>query len=472
MTAATPEYETNLAIEEKYSRKREVWEEMKRLNAQPAGEWSAEDKEMFDKLDAEIIQVDVDIKELQERQHREHRMAELEERNDRQIAPDSSTVGEMRAYRENRLPGLSDDSMRLYGLCAWLSPDDATSEMLYAAKRNGLDINKKQVKVNVFNPSTAEYDQLPSVHGGYSSRMLKQAVEERQQATDPGSAGGFTVPQGMMQAIEVALLRVGRPRQYSNVVRTATGREVPWPTTNDTNQEGVIVAENAAVPQQDVVFGQATTKPFMYSSKKVPVSLQLMQDSATNMQALLGRLLGERIARVQARHFTSGTGSGEPRGITIDAPAGVTLTAAGTFTTTQMYDLKHSVDPDYREMGHGWLFADATLAAIKKLKVDDANDARPLWQAGLAAGEPNTIDGDPYYVNQAMPAGATLSAKIMCYGQLNKYIIHDGLQMVLRRLDEVGAENHQVIFLGFMRSDGRLLDAGTNPVKSMVNPAT
>jgi len=42
--------------------------------------------------------------------------------------------------------------------------------------------------------------------------------------------------------------------------------------------------------------------------------------------------------------------------------------------------------------------------------------------------------------------------------------------MIFRRLDEIHALNHQVTFLAYMRSDGVLLDAGTNPVKYATNP--
>ena len=118
-------------------------------------------------------------------------------------------------------------------------------------------------------------------------------------------------------------------------------------------------------------------------------------------------------------------------------------------------------------MGHGFTFNDLLLGGMKKVK---DSQGRPLWSPGLAQGEPNTIDGDPYFINQSMPTGADANA--MAYGQLDKYKIHDATDMIFRRLDELYAENHQVGFLAFMRSNGLLLDAGTNPVKHAVNPST
>ena len=465
---ATESAQTNQKIEELLERKRDLAKTMEQMMEVDATEWSKEDEDRFDEMGVEVEELTAGVAAEERNLQRIARMEQLRETGERETFRDSTSVGEMRAYRENRLPGHSTDDMRLMGLVAWANPGEATAHQQFAAKQVGLDISKRIITVRAFDPG-GDNVQMPNIRG-MSKKYVRQIVEERQQGTTPDTAGGYTVPQGMMQQIEVALLQFGAPRQYSDVVRTADGREVPWPTTNDTNQLGEIVAENAAVNQQDVVFGQAVTKPYMYSSKYVPVSIQLMQDSATNMQALLGRLLGERIGRIQSNHFTTGTGTGQPRGITIDAPTGHTLATAGVIASTDdIYELKHSVDPAYRQTGHGFVFADATLKDLKKLK-DTQN--RPLWQAGLAQGEPNTIDGDPYFINQSMPSGATLSAKIMLYGQLDKYKIHDGLDMVLRRLDEIHALNHQVTFLGFMRSDGRLLDAGTEPVKAMTNPAT
>jgi HK97 family phage major capsid protein len=87
----------------------------------------------------------------------------------------------------------------------------------------------------------------------------------------------------------------------------------------------------------------------------------------------------------------------------------------------------------------------------------------PLWRAGMTASEPDTIDGDPYTINQQVESGA--AKKAMLYGLLSKYLIRDVLDITLVRLDERYAELGVVAFLAFSRHDGDLLDAGTHPVK-------
>jgi HK97 family phage major capsid protein len=113
------------------------------------------------------------------------------------------------------------------------------------------------------------------------------------------------------------------------------------------------------------------------------------------------------------------------------------------------------------------------LKALKKIKIPQySGDTAgvPLWQPGLVAGQPDTILGYPFVINQAMAAMAA-SAKSIIFGDLSKYLIRDVRDVQLIRLDERFAEYHQVGFLAFSRHDGDLLDAGTDPVKHYINAA-
>ena len=106
------------------------------------------------------------------------------------------------------------------------------------------------------------------------------------------------------------------------------------------------------------------------------------------------------------------------------------------------------------------------LKILKKIKIPQFSgdtNGQPLWRPGLSAGVPDTIDGDPYTINQEMPSGS--GQKAIIYGDLSKYIIRDVRDITLVRLDERYAELGVVAFLAFSRHDGDLLDAGTNPVK-------
>ena len=274
------------------------------------------------------------------------------------------------------------------------------------------------------------------------------------------TAGGFTVAQDFQRELEVALLSHGGMREVASVIRTSTGADLPWPTSNDTSNEGEILGENAEASEQDLVFGSRTLKAFKYSSKLIRVPVELIQDSAINLGQEIGTRLGERIAKVTNRHFTVGVGTTQPLGVVADATLGVTAAAVGASTYDELVDLQHSVDAAYRLKGT-WMFADSTLRQLKKLR---DGDGKLIWQQGMIGGAPDTILGNRYVVNNDIAAMAS-TTKAILFGDMSKYKIRDVQDVTVIRLDERFAEFGQVAFMAFSRHDGLLLDAGTHPVK-------
>lgn len=290
-------------------------------------------------------------------------------------------------------------------------------------------------------------------------------AERRAQSVGTASAGGYTVPEGFYAVLTEALKAYGGMREVSTLVATASGNDMPMPTVNDTSNKGAILAENTQIGEQDVAFGSKTLKAYKYTSKLIRVSYELLQDSAFDMNVYLGRALGERIARITNEHFTTGTGSSQPTGLIAasgGAPEGAETAVAGAIAYGDLVELEHSVDPAYRRNG-AWMMADSTVKAIKKL-VD--SEGRPLWVPGFAVGEPDTILGYRYVINQDMPAIAN-SAKAVTFGDHSAYHIRDVIGGQLVRLNERYADYLQVGFMAYSRHDGLLLDAGTNPVKHL-----
>ena len=278
---------------------------------------------------------------------------------------------------------------------------------------------------------------------------------------DPG--GGYTVPvdssfEGTL--VEAQKMFGGMRRSRSNEITTATGRAIPIPTDDDTGNVGEIIGENATHNEQDVAFGMVTLGAYQYSSKIVKVSNQLAQDSAFDFDSYLARKFGQRIGRIQNTHFTTGTGSGQPRGVVVDAAVGKTAASATAVTYSELVDLEHSVDAAYR-IGAEWQLNDATLGELKKL-VD--GNSKPLWTPGMASRAPEVILGYPYIVNNDVPAMAS-DAKSIYFGDWSFYWIRDVVGITVLRLVERYAELGQIGFLAFQRSDGSTIDAGQNPIK-------
>lgn len=304
-----------------------------------------------------------------------------------------------------------------------------------------------------------------------AARTLRDIRAALGVTSDP--AGGYTVPQGFYDLLIDAQKAYGGMTDASFVFDTNSGNALPIPTDNDTSNKGAILGESTQVTTQDVTFGAVTMNAYTYSSKLVLVSNQLLQDTAFNLDAWLSGKLGVRIARITNDHFTTGTGASQPTGVITGATLGFTAggsTSSGSTTTfgyDDLIELEHSVDPAYRKNAR-FMLSDAALKVTKKLK---DGIGRPLWMAGLAVKEPDTINAYPYTINQSMDSPAA-SAKPVAFGDFMNYFIRRVAGVQILRLTERYADFNQVGFLAFQRWDGQLVDAGTHPIKYLQNSAT
>lgn len=341
----------------------------------------------------------------------------------------------------------SDRALALRGWLGFHSVNGANDAQRVAAQRSGLELgnNRLSFKLNAKAPKT-------------------QSEARAQSLTS--SAGGYTVPQGFLNQLEASLLAFGGMREVATILRTGEGNDLPIPTVSDHSNVGAILAENTQVAEQDVTFGQITMKAYKYSSKLIRVSAELLQDSAIDLESFIGGALGERVARILNTHFTSGDNSSKPQGISASG-AGKTAAAVDAITFDELLDLQHSLDPAYRANAR-FMMHDTTFKLVRKL-VDDQN--RPIFMNDLSATSPGTLFGVPVVINQDV-ATVAASAKAVYYGDFSKYIIRDVQDFTLLRLEERYADYHQVGFVGFSRHDGRILDAGTDPIKHLIMAAS
>ena len=315
---------------------------------------------------------------------------------------------------------------------------------------------------------------------GYKDAVQLRAASPLSAVT--GTAGADTIPQGFVYSLENALKWFGGMRQSrARVLRTATGNPLPWPTMNDTGNVGEWVAENTAISQAttEMAFSAVTFGAHKSSSKLVLVPIELIQDSAFDVQAFVAEALGIRLGRLQNTAFTVGTGTTQPIGITSGATLGVT--GATGETTTVVYNdinnLIHSVDPAYR-IGAEFMLHDLSAAVIEQLK--DTN-GRPLLNDTLTgisgpveAGKietRKTLLGYPVVINSDMATMAA-NAKSILFGDMSKYVIRDVMDLMLVRFGETYMASGQIGYVCFMRTDGALVDAGMHPVKYFANSAS
>lgn len=302
--------------------------------------------------------------------------------------------------------------------------------------------------------------------------MQGRDAELRAQSSTTDAAGGYTVPEGFSGELDKAMKMWG-PLWDAAIVRelnTSTGNPLPWPTVDDTAKTGRLKSENAAVNDDgndDVVFGEKLLNAYIYDTGMVRVPIELLQDSAFNIEQLMAELFGERLGRTANEILTTGDGTNKPQGIVPASSLGKETTSATVFTSDELIDLFHSVDPAYRmSPSCRWMFNDTTLATIRKLK-DGQNNY--LWQMGdVRIGEPDTFLGKPYSVNQAM-ADSSASSRPIVFGDFSKFVVRKVRDFSVMTLRERYAESFQVGMVGFKRFDSELLNSAA--VKHLVHSA-
>jgi HK97 family phage major capsid protein len=104
------------------------------------------------------------------------------------------------------------------------------------------------------------------------------------------------------------------------------------------------------------------------------------------------------------------------------------------------------------------------LSELKQLSIA-ATAYGQVWAPSFRDGEPDTILGKRYFLNQAMSSTSATGDKIFAYGDWSAFKVRMINGFDLRRLTERYAELGQVAFFGVARVDSALLD--TTAVKYM-----
>lgn len=318
----------------------------------------------------------------------------------------------------------------------------ATGEHRSAASRLGVDLSNKNGIAKLFNKAPRN-----------AAEARAYEPEARAQSVGTNSAGGFLVPTTLSTTLEEQLLFYANLRSVAQVLRTATGNPLDLPVNNDTGNKGEIIAENTAFNAQDFTFSKVSLNAYKYSAKLVLVSVELLQDSAIDLPSFLGQGLGERIGRIQADHFTTGTGSSQPQGVVTGSSLGANAASATAIAVDDLLNLLHSVDRAYRTNG-AWMVHDSILLAIRKLK-DSQN--RPIFTESYRDGEPDRLLGYPVIVNNSMDSTVVATKKTVLFGDYSKFVIRDAQDINIIRMDERYGEYGQVAFTALSRSDSKVL---------------
>lgn len=290
-------------------------------------------------------------------------------------------------------------------------------------------------------------------------RKVLQAVHDEYKALNVSAdtAGGYLAPVELVREIIKAETEISPVRSLARV-RQTVNKSVQIPKR--TGQFAAVwVAEQGT---------RAETTGLAYGIEELPtselyalvdISNQMLEDSAFDMQAEISMEAAEQFSVAEGAAFVTGAGPGKPEGFMTNTD--VANTVSGSAATIADADgqanglltLKHAIKTAYTRNAN-WAMNRTTLGSVRKLKDSDKNY---IWMPGLAAGKPNTIDGDPYVEVPDMPSeGAGLFP--IAYGDFRRaYVWVDRISMEMLRDPYTQATSGNVRFIVRKRVGGQVV---------------
>ena len=331
---------------------------------------------------------------------------------------------------------------------------------------------RSDLHVNVAGPEASREDRAFEQYLR-TGNPPSELAEFRAQSEGTATAGGYLVPAGFRTKLIERMKQFGGIAEVAETITTSEGNTISYPTVDDTANVGEIVAEGGTFAAgADLVFATRTLAAFKYmaggaGNLPLKVSWELLQDAAFDVAGFVARKLGERIARIQAVHWATGTGSGQPQGLVtpITTSGAIASNAVGP-TYAELLATVNFLDPAYWS-GARWVMNSATLAKIQA-QVD--TNGRPILNSADASIQESPgsaqLLGFPVTVDQAMPSAAA-SAKFLAFGNIGEaYVIRRVKDVTLVTLNELYAANGQTGFMSWARADGAVQNVNAVVVRT------
>jgi HK97 family phage major capsid protein len=316
-------------------------------------------------------------------------------------------------------------------------------------------LDAMEAKLN--RPGTVEV-KADNDNGGAESKAFASFVRSGREAMDPleikslvvanDTGAGYLAPPQLSTELIKQLTLFSPVRAAAYVGQTGSPSIILPTRTGITN--ALWEGETEASQESDPAFGQLEI-PIFGMKTYTDISVQLLEDSVQNVEAVLSEALGEDFGKKEGTAFINGTGNKQPRGIMVHP--GVTYFPNGSTTVLSpdaLIDLMYSLPPAYRNSG-AWMMNGTTIATVRKLK---DTVGQYLWQPSLIVGQPDTLLGRPVIEAIDMP-DATANNFPIVFGNFNiGYRIYDRVSLTFIRDPFTQALNSLVRFHARRRVGG------------------
>lgn len=323
-------------------------------------------------------------------------------------------------------------------------------------------------------PLAVQAKEYPSAFEAYCRKGFSDMGPRDRKTLQEGvdSLGGFLVPPDTLGMMVKKIATLAVVRQYAKMITTSRDRvQVPRRkyTADDKYTSPARITWTGELPATATVhrasepdYGMVTI-PVHTAMASLPVSIDLIQDSAYDIEAEITGMLGESFALGEEDVFWNGSGAGRPMGILhdVDGTNGVKSVASGDANLltadgliTLVYDL-----PSQYESGARIFWKKATELAVRLMKNTTTNEyVWPVEERVGGFGVPErTIQGVPISRTEFVDSVAAGNHPVVM-GNLSGYTIVDRVGLSIQRLTEMYAEQNMIVLLGKKRVGGQLVE--------------
>lgn len=302
-------------------------------------------------------------------------------------------------------------------------------------------------------------DEYRAAFAGWLARgnsVLTAEEFRAMQAGDDASGGYLVAPQQMVWDLLKQVDDLAPIRQYATVHQLTKAASLGVPTLDKDADDWDWVGELATGGETELGFGKRELRPHPLS-KEIKLSNTLLRIATIGPEALVRDRLSYKLAGTQEKAYMTGDGNQKPLGIFTPSADGISTSrdvSTGNTTTgvtgdgllNAKYELKGAYHPRAR-----WLLHRHVLRDIRKLK---DLEGRYIWQPGITGGAPDRILELPYTLSEFAPNTLTAGKYVAVLGDFRYYWILDSLQMQIQRLVELYAKTNQTGFIGRYEGDG------------------
>jgi len=390
-----------------------AWDEYKTFRdslPEDEGEWSAEQREKIDNLDADVDNLEERIETLEKKIERKKKDDDRDNRFSSSLDNDDHLDDDLDGGQANR-------------------KKDPNEEAREAAFDNFL-----RRGLNALGPEEVRAFQSDSdIEGGYlvaPQQFINKLLKNVDRAMP---LRGMATKHQLKKAESLGVVKLDTDAE-----------DWDWTTELATGNE-----------EDSIRLGKREMRPHPIA-KRVKLSRTLVRNAVMSAENLVLDRMKYKLGYTMESAYCTGTGAQQPLGLFVDSSDGISSSqdvSTGNTTTSVKADGLIEAQESLKEGYEGtWLWHPDGIKKIRKLK---DGDGQYIWRPGLEKGAPSSLLGSPYKKSRFVPNTWTTGLYVGMYADFKYYWIIDAMNLKVQVLNELYAETNQIGYIGRYEGDAQ-----------------